>query len=424
MLSGKARTGIDLGTGSIKLVRVSGGSQPVITHLGVEPWDPGDPAHQVTRVATSLRRLLHRLRLSAKQLGTITVGLGGDDVSLREVLMPLLSPEELKLALPFESRRHLYLRDVPDPILDAQILGPAETPASEPARAGLAQTSILEERDPPPPLLTMAAMPAPALSATPSVGATPALSATPGVGATPALSATPGVGATRRMPPTAGAPVAQTHEGTTERISEPPQMRVLIVATPKSRRDVPLAVLARVGLMAQVVDAEPLAALNVLLWLTSRGNAAEHSLGGGPTDAAGPGGHSSALALADVGHARVALHLTHRTGGLLSRSLGPPPPASGELEAMERWSDELAAAVQETLLFYRGRYRREVPAVYLSGGGALIPGLPERLERSLGREVLVCNPFLGMDLAGRLGPLAGPLAPRFVTACGLCRWWE
>ena len=106
------RTGIDLGTGSVKLVRGEG--EPVLertTHLGIEDWDAAENGDDAARAAGALRRLLDRLKLAKSRLGSIAVAVGGDDASLREVVMPSLTEEELRQALPFEAQKHLNLED-------------------------------------------------------------------------------------------------------------------------------------------------------------------------------------------------------------------------------------------------------------------------------------------------------------------------
>ena len=72
------RTGIDLGTGSVKLL-VGEGSPRLerVLHAGSEEWDPADAADDVGRAAAALARLLKRLNLHRKQLGHIAVGING-----------------------------------------------------------------------------------------------------------------------------------------------------------------------------------------------------------------------------------------------------------------------------------------------------------------------------------------------------------
>lgn len=130
--SGTVRTGIDLGTGSVKLVRSEGNSSVErITHIGVEPWSPGKDGNDSQSAAAALDRLLARLHLSKRHLGRVAAAVGGDAASLREASLPSLGESELRRALPFEAKKHLFMENMASPILDCQILGPA--PASQEA---------------------------------------------------------------------------------------------------------------------------------------------------------------------------------------------------------------------------------------------------------------------------------------------------
>jgi len=314
------RTGIDLGTASVKLVRAVGAARvEVITHAGLEEWDRVPSGERVAAAAGALRRLLRRLGLRRGQLGRVAVAAGGHEVSLREVLLPPLTAEELRRALPYEARKHLDLEGMTEPVLDAQILDPS-------------------------------------------------------------LEAPNGEG---------------------------PRMRVLLAAAPAAARDFALAVLDELGIDPHVVDVEPLAALNELL-----ARAPERT-----------GAGAEALALLDIGAAHTALHVAGRRGGVLSRRVGDGVGACGEDGAADRFA-AMVDRVRETLTFFRGRHRREIAGVFLAGGGALREGCAESLGRALGREVAPLDPIadLGREARGARQAAAG--GPRYVTACGLCRWWD
>jgi type IV pilus assembly protein PilM len=126
--SGTIRTGIDLGTSSVKVVRGEGKNRlERITHFGAEDWNPEGSADE--RAAGALSRLLAHLELGRGRLGEIAVAAGGEEASVREVLLPPLSEAELRRALPYEAKKHLFLENMASPLLDCQILGPG--PASE-----------------------------------------------------------------------------------------------------------------------------------------------------------------------------------------------------------------------------------------------------------------------------------------------------
>jgi len=138
------RTGIDLGSGCVKLVRGTAGSRfGEATHLGWEPWpgdpDPEDELCDERRAAEALKTLLERLDLGRRSLGRIVVSIDGSGASMREITMPPLNDRDLGKALPFEARTHLDIERMERPVLAAQILGPAD-PIVE---GGVAQSRVL-----------------------------------------------------------------------------------------------------------------------------------------------------------------------------------------------------------------------------------------------------------------------------------------
>ena len=186
---------------------------------------------------------------------------------------------------------------------------------------------------------------------------------------------------------------------------DPEQVRVLLAAVPRERRDFPLKVLARLGLEPEVVDLEPMASLNALL---------------GAAPSVPP---EQPLAVLDLGGRQAALHITRRAGGFLSRSVGPGVPTDAGDATWSTYADELVGRIRETMTFYRGRYRQEVGRIHLAGGGALRSGLPERLSRGIDQLVSLLDPSVGLKVKVG-GEAAAAEGPRFVTACGLCRWWD
>jgi Tfp pilus assembly PilM family ATPase len=126
------RTGIDLGSGSIKVVRGEGGAGlERITHIGLEELNGAPSDEELPRASEALARLLSRLGLRRGRLGRLAVAIRGEDAGLREVMLPALSEAQLRQALPFEARKHLPLEDMASPILDCQILEEAVAGESE-----------------------------------------------------------------------------------------------------------------------------------------------------------------------------------------------------------------------------------------------------------------------------------------------------
>jgi Tfp pilus assembly PilM family ATPase len=188
----------------------------------------------------------------------------------------------------------------------------------------------------------------------------------------------------------------------------PEQIRVLLAAAPRSRRDFVLQVLARLGIEPEVVDLAPLAALNALF----------------ASPAVREIDPEQALALLDLGGRHATVHIASRSGGLLSRVVGDPASAGEPPDTAPSYADRVTGELSQTLTFFRGRHRQVVAGIFVAGGGADTPGLCELLQAGLDRPVTILDPMEGAELSA---PNADPLPAkraRFVTACGLCRWWD
>ncbi len=87
----------------------------------------------------------------------------------------------------------------------------------------------------------------------------------------------------------------------------------------------------------------------------------------------------------------------------------------------------LASEVSLQLNGYRKK-NGPVRALFLAGGGALVHGLDGVLGEKLGMTVRLADPFSAFDLpstwTARKRDLLADLAPRFLVAVGLTRWWE
>ncbi len=319
MLGSGIRTGIDLGTASVKLVRGEGAARlERITHAEVEEWDLVATGDAVRRAGGALERILKRLGPTRRNLGRIAVAVGSEEGGLREVVLPLRSEEEVHRAIPFEAREHLALVESAAPTVAYQVLG--SVPASE----------------------------------------------------------------------------AGGHEA----------MRVLLAAASAAQREFPLRVLARFGLEPEVIDIEALAALNALLATL-------------PPEAV----RDCAVGLLDLGAQEAQLYVTQAEGGLLTRALGDAFTDPDDEVGVQGYAAGLIQRLRETLTFYRGRYRREVTSLFLCGGGARPPSIRTALRDALDLPVSVLNPFSDTVLSSGI-KLDEPDAARFVTACGLCRWWD
>jgi len=318
--SQSVRTGIDIGSTSVKLVRGTGSLRlEHITHVGIESYHAATPAQRVGAAAEALDILMTRLGLNKRKLGRLAVSVGWQEAMVEEAMTPPLDAKELSRALPFESRKYMNLDDMTDPLLGGQVLG--FTNQDDPG--GMAQS------------------------------------------------------------------------------------RVLFAAVPREARDLPLAVLKRLGIEPEIVDLEPLAGLNELFARLEE-TAEENTVVG----------------LIDLGGKHAAVHMVGRNGGLLSRNLGPGSSRDDDEAAQDLYTRRLANKIQQTLIYYRGRYRREVGILYVIGGGAYVAGRLACLSEAVGCPVELLDPLAD---AGEQTSGAAELAARgaeLVTACGLCRWGD
>ena len=312
LASRNARTGIDIGSHSIKLVRGLGDQRlRTVTHHGREVW-AGD--RNPAQAGDALAALLRRLGLDRKQLGRVATAVDGWDGGCREVTAPALGAIDFVRALPYEARRFLNLETIPQPVLAGQVLGPAP---QDPEAGGACN-------------------------------------------------------------------------------------RVLLTAIPGAQRDFVLAALDRVGIEPAIIDLEPLAGLNALF-------------AAGVADDGG----QDAVGLLDLGASHAGLVLASRSGGLLSRIVGPGLTKGAPGAVHSAYIATLSEQVAETITFFRGRFHRRVASLVLAGGGARLPDLSSSLAQALDCGVVLADPLAGFGTAPANGE-----SPLYLTACGLCQWGD
>jgi Tfp pilus assembly PilM family ATPase len=185
-----------------------------------------------------------------------------------------------------------------------------------------------------------------------------------------------------------------------------PRMLVLFAAVPMSMRDYPLEALRLAGMEPDVVDLQALSRLNALLGVMPDFDA--------DSDVAG---------ILHLGNSRAELHLWSRAGGLLSREIRPGLEDTVQGESSARVG-EMVQSIQETLTFYRGRFRLEARQIYLTGPRAASPGLAGLLGSLLSLPLNLLDPMGAMAPAGGSGDQAVSSPAALTTACGLCRWWD
>jgi type IV pilus assembly protein PilM len=82
--------------------------------------------------------------------------------------------------------------------------------------------------------------------------------------------------------------------------------------------------------------------------------------------------------------------------------------------------DSLLMEIRRSVEYYRTTYREKgVDRVILTGGVALMKGLPEYFTQALGLPVEFCDPLGVLKYKETIGAEFGPIAQRFSTAIGL-----
>lgn len=95
-------TGIDIGAGSIKVVRIErGGKRPKLLSAGIIEFPP---AGAQDTVSTDIRQLLNERKIGAKNVIT---QMPGKDLTIRSFWLPKMPLEELKEAVRWEAKRHI-----------------------------------------------------------------------------------------------------------------------------------------------------------------------------------------------------------------------------------------------------------------------------------------------------------------------------
>lgn len=208
---------------------------------------------------------------------------------------------------------------------------------------------------------------------------------------------------------------------------------VLLVAAPQESRRQTLDVLERVGLHLEVLDAEPLPAVNAILsaypsreddgWIVILDLGSRSST----LAAVLPDGGFYSRPLDFTGDALTRaiekqLELDHPDAEILKREIGNPDSRAGE-PLVTGSIRSLIREIDETIRFLRFRKRDQpVSRAFLCGGSALLFGLREKLEESLGIDVIHPDLFQSLSSGGRRPDPEETL--RLVGALGLARWWE
>src|SRR3972149_2134636 len=95
-------TGIDIGAGSIKVVRIARGRRPKLLSAGLVEF-PLDPA-KTNSITADLKYLLSGKKIGEKNVFTL---MPGKQLTIRSLILPKMPQAELREAVRWESKRHI-----------------------------------------------------------------------------------------------------------------------------------------------------------------------------------------------------------------------------------------------------------------------------------------------------------------------------
>lgn len=88
-------------------------------------------------------------------------------------------------------------------------------------------------------------------------------------------------------------------------------------------------------------------------------------------------------------------------------------------EALLSTLERIFSEVNRVLLSYGQRYNKNVARVYLTGGGASLPGLAKEAQASLSAEVEIADPFSRTEAPAFLQDVLREIGPGFAVSVGL-----
>ncbi len=119
----KASVGLDIGTGGVKTVRVSGTKNLQVNRFATVPYDEGVLAGGVVAdratVSAAIKQVLRAARINQKK---VVAAIAGQAVVVRHIKMPLMEEEELAGAVRWEAERYIPF-PVEEVVLDYEIIG-------------------------------------------------------------------------------------------------------------------------------------------------------------------------------------------------------------------------------------------------------------------------------------------------------------
>ncbi|PLX86562.1 MAG: pilus assembly protein PilM [Desulfuromonas sp.] len=130
--SKKDIVGIDIGSSSVKLVRLreSRGNYQLV-NLGIMPLEPETIVDNMimnsSAIVDAVQNLMAGMKIKAKRVAT---SVSGHSVIIRKIMLPIMTEEELESSIQWEAEQYIPF-DVSEVNLDFQIIGPDEKDPSQ-----------------------------------------------------------------------------------------------------------------------------------------------------------------------------------------------------------------------------------------------------------------------------------------------------
>jgi len=195
----------------------------------------------------------------------------------------------------------------------------------------------------------------------------------------------------------------------------PDTVDVLLAACRSEHVDMRAAAVESGGLIPQIVDVESFASQNAFALIA---------------DQMPDQGVEKTIAVIDVGATMTTLNVMHDLNSIYTRdTIFGGKQLTEEImrryglsyDVLEPFKEAMAQQANRSLqFFYSSSPHSSVDHVVLAGGSASIPGIDELIQKKLGVETSIANPFASMSLSARVKPQAlSNDAPALMIACGL-----
>jgi len=145
-------TGLDIGVGSVKAVRLRHGRGPAellgLSIVEIDGETAGDPPEHPSRreaIIEAVRKTFEALGVQPTKVGAVASAVGGPNVSVKELTFPSMRREKFAESLQYEARRHVPFEPA-DVILDFQVFERADRDKDGQMRVllGAAKKSVIE----------------------------------------------------------------------------------------------------------------------------------------------------------------------------------------------------------------------------------------------------------------------------------------